>query len=143
MATAPTASTPASGTPERLFQYGWGFALTQTLATAVDIDLFSKIAAGHRTVDALVKAHRRFATGVYAVWYPVIERRWVERFERALRATGIAPMDVYELCGEPTERFATTELVTIRVGRGGCCAGAGSPVQGHGPRERLLPVVHP
>ncbi len=50
-----------------------------------------------RVVDALVKAHRRFATGVYAIWYPVIERRWVDRFERALRATGIAPIDLYEL----------------------------------------------
>jgi 23S rRNA (adenine2030-N6)-methyltransferase len=51
---------------------------------------------GH-VVEALVKAHRRFATGVYAIWYPVIERRWVERLERALRATGIAPIDLYEL----------------------------------------------
>lgn len=50
-----------------------------------------------RVVDALVKMHRRFATGVYAIWYPVIERRWVDRFERALRATGIGPMDLYEL----------------------------------------------
>ena len=39
----------------------------------------------------------RFATGVLAVWYPVIERRWVERYERALRATGIAAISVYEL----------------------------------------------
>jgi 23S rRNA (adenine2030-N6)-methyltransferase len=54
-----------------------------------------------RVVDALAKAHRRFATGVYAIWYPVIERRWVERFERALRATGIAPLDFYQLCVAP------------------------------------------
>jgi 23S rRNA (adenine2030-N6)-methyltransferase len=52
----------------------------------------------HRLVlDAVVKAHRRFATGVTAIWYPVIERRWADRFERALRATGIAPIAVYEL----------------------------------------------
>lgn len=57
-----------------------------------------------RVVDTLVKAHRRFSTGVYAIWYPVIERRWVERFERALRATSIAPMDVYELCVAPDAR---------------------------------------
>ena len=57
-----------------------------------------------RVVDTLVKAHRRFATGVYAIWYPVIERRWVDRFERALRATEIAPMDVYELCVAPDAR---------------------------------------
>jgi 23S rRNA (adenine2030-N6)-methyltransferase len=55
-------------------------------------------------VDALAKAHRRFATGVYAVWYPVIDRRWVQRFERALRATGIAPIDVYELGVAPDAR---------------------------------------
>ena len=30
--------------------------------------------------------------------YPVIERRWVERYERALRATGIAAISTYELC---------------------------------------------
>ena len=53
----------------------------------------------HRdVVDALVKAHKRFATGVVAIWYPVIERRWVERYERALRATGIAAFATYELC---------------------------------------------
>ena len=52
----------------------------------------------HRgVVDALVKLHKRFATGVVAIWYPVIERRWVERFERALRATRIDGIATYEL----------------------------------------------
>jgi 23S rRNA (adenine2030-N6)-methyltransferase len=52
----------------------------------------------HRSVvDALVKLHARFATAVVAIWYPVIERRWVERYERALRATGIATIATYEL----------------------------------------------
>ena len=52
----------------------------------------------HRDViDAVVKLHKRFATGVVAIWYPVIERRWVERYERALRATDIAAISTYEL----------------------------------------------
>src|SRR5262245_43088242 len=34
-----------------------------------------------KVLGALDKAHRRFATGVYAIWYPVIERRWVQRLE--------------------------------------------------------------
>ena len=52
----------------------------------------------HRSVvDAIGKLHKRFATGVYAIWYPVIERRWVERYERALRATGISAISTYEL----------------------------------------------
>jgi 23S rRNA (adenine2030-N6)-methyltransferase len=48
-------------------------------------------------IDALTKAHRRFATGTYAIWYPVIERRWVQRLERAVRSTGIEPLALYEL----------------------------------------------
>lgn len=53
----------------------------------------------HRDViDALVKIHKRFATGVVAIWYPVIERRWVDHYERVLRATRITPIATYELC---------------------------------------------
>ena len=31
----------------------------------------------------------------------MLERRWVQRFERAIRATGIASLDLYELCVAP------------------------------------------
>jgi 23S rRNA (adenine2030-N6)-methyltransferase len=59
----------------------------------------------HRDViDAVVKLHKRFATGCVAIWYPVIERRWVERYERALRATEIAAISTYELCVERERR---------------------------------------
>ena len=54
-----------------------------------------------QVVDALAKAHRRFATGTFAIWYPVLERRWVQRFERAIRATAIGSIDLYELCVAP------------------------------------------
>jgi ubiquinone/menaquinone biosynthesis C-methylase UbiE len=55
--TAPAGS-PASAhpTPERLFQYGWGFALTHTIAAAVELGVFTHVAAGARTVPALAKA---------------------------------------------------------------------------------------
>jgi 23S rRNA (adenine2030-N6)-methyltransferase len=53
----------------------------------------------HREViDAVAKVHERFATGTIVVWYPVIERRWVERFERALRAADVGAFATYELC---------------------------------------------
>jgi 23S rRNA (adenine2030-N6)-methyltransferase len=52
-------------------------------------------------LEALTKAHRRFATGTYAIWYPVLERRWVQRLERAVRATGIERLALYELCVLP------------------------------------------
>jgi 23S rRNA (adenine2030-N6)-methyltransferase len=58
----------------------------------------------HDVVDTLRKAHRRFATGTFAVWYPVLARRWVQRFERAIRGLGIGSIDVYELCVAPDGR---------------------------------------
>lgn len=54
-----------------------------------------------RVVDALVKAHRRFATGVYAIWYPLIERRLVRGFERELRGSGLPRIELFELSVRP------------------------------------------
>jgi 23S rRNA (adenine2030-N6)-methyltransferase len=51
-----------------------------------------------RVIDACAKVHRRFASAVIAIWYPVIERRAVERYERALRAARLGALAVYELC---------------------------------------------
>ncbi|OAI11086.1 rRNA methyltransferase [Methylomonas koyamae] len=42
-----------------------------------------------KVVAALVSAYRHFATGIYAVWYPVIERAATEAFIAKLAATGI------------------------------------------------------
>jgi 23S rRNA (adenine2030-N6)-methyltransferase len=54
-----------------------------------------------QVIDAIVKTQQRFAACVMTVWYPVIERRWVERYERALRATGVGPLAIYELTVAP------------------------------------------
>jgi 23S rRNA (adenine2030-N6)-methyltransferase len=45
-----------------------------------------------RIVDGLVKAHTKFATGVYALWYPLKDTRAVHDFISALRDTGIPKM---------------------------------------------------
>jgi 23S rRNA (adenine2030-N6)-methyltransferase len=42
-----------------------------------------------RLTQALVLAHRRFATGVYALWYPLMEPPVMHQFERAIAATGV------------------------------------------------------
>jgi 23S rRNA (adenine2030-N6)-methyltransferase len=42
-----------------------------------------------KVVRALAAAHRRFATGVYLLWYPVIERDRADGLLASLRATGI------------------------------------------------------
>jgi len=42
-----------------------------------------------RMVDRLVKAHRRWPGGVYALWYPIKDRPAVTGFRKGLGATGI------------------------------------------------------
>jgi 23S rRNA (adenine2030-N6)-methyltransferase len=45
-----------------------------------------------RLVAGLVKAHKRWSGGTYALWYPLKEPREVESFARSLAATGIPKM---------------------------------------------------
>jgi len=51
----------------------------------------------HRVVELLQKLHKRFATGVYALWYPVVDRRRVAKLEADLVKTGIHRVDLYEI----------------------------------------------
>lgn len=48
-------------------------------------------------VSTLIKAHRRFATGIYALWYPVVERARIDRLEQQLKDSGIARIQLFEL----------------------------------------------
>ena len=50
-----------------------------------------------KAVDTLVKAHRRFATGTYLLWYPVVERERIERLESRLIDSGIKNIQLFEL----------------------------------------------
>jgi len=48
-------------------------------------------------VETLIAAHRRFATGTYALWYPVVKRTLINQMERALKASGIKNIQLFEL----------------------------------------------
>ncbi|MBO1924086.1 23S rRNA (adenine(2030)-N(6))-methyltransferase RlmJ [Thiomicrorhabdus sp. 6S3-12] len=48
-------------------------------------------------VDALTKAHKKFATGTYALWYPVVERKRIDRIEKRFRDSGIRNIQLFEL----------------------------------------------
>ncbi len=50
-----------------------------------------------KVVGALTSMHRRFATGTYALWYPVIERQRNQKLEQQLRASGIKNIQLFEL----------------------------------------------
>jgi 23S rRNA (adenine2030-N6)-methyltransferase len=53
-----------------------------------------------RLVEGLAKAHKKWATGLYALWYPLKEPREVNGFVTALKATGITRMLRAELLVE-------------------------------------------
>lgn len=50
-----------------------------------------------QVMDMLVKVHKKFSTGIYAIWYPVIDRNKIERMERTLDVSGIKNIQRFEL----------------------------------------------
>jgi 23S rRNA (adenine2030-N6)-methyltransferase len=54
-----------------------------------------------RLVDGLVKAHKKWSTGIYALWYPLKAPREINGFVADLKATGIAKMLRAELTVAP------------------------------------------
>ena len=50
-----------------------------------------------QVVETLVAMHKRFATGTYALWYPVIDRARNQQLERAIVASGINNVALFEL----------------------------------------------
>lgn len=50
-----------------------------------------------RLVDGLVRAHKRFPGGTFALWYPVKDRKETERFAKCLRETEIPKIMRIEL----------------------------------------------
>jgi 23S rRNA (adenine2030-N6)-methyltransferase len=56
-----------------------------------------------RAVSALRQAHARWATGIYALWYPLKERAPVARAHRELAGSGIRRVLVVELGVAPDD----------------------------------------
>ena len=61
---------------------------------------FEEAGEWQRLVDGLAKAHRKWATGLYALWYPLKEPREVTSFAAALKAIAIPKMLRAELLVE-------------------------------------------
>ncbi|HSG87656.1 MAG TPA: 23S rRNA (adenine(2030)-N(6))-methyltransferase RlmJ [Pseudomonadales bacterium] len=68
-------------------------------------------------VKTLKDAHKRFATGTYAIWYPVTTRDRVDRLRKQIIASGIRDSHRFELCvAADTEDFGMTGsgLIVVR-----------------------------
>ncbi len=50
-----------------------------------------------RVVEVLIASHKRFATGSYAIWYPVVKRDQIDHMIRAIKNSGIRNIQLFEL----------------------------------------------
>lgn len=67
-----------------------------------------------QVIETLAQAHRRFATGVYAIWYPVVDRHRIEAMERAVRRSGIRRVHQVELdIGPGPSRMTACGLLLV------------------------------
>lgn len=56
-----------------------------------------------RVVETLVQSHRRWPTGIYALWYPILNRASIDRLHRRLRESGIRKILYAELSLRPDD----------------------------------------
>ena len=54
-----------------------------------------------QVVDTIVQAHKKFATGTYAIWYPVVDRGRIDQLEKSFIASGINDIQQFELAIAP------------------------------------------
>ena len=68
-----------------------------------------------RVVTTLKDAYRRFAMGVYVLWYPVINRTYITRLESDLRRSGIRNILLAELTFAPasTQGMSGSGVIVI------------------------------
>ena len=52
-------------------------------------------------VKAIVKAHKKFATGTYALWYPVVDRATINKMKNKFIRSGIKNIQCFELGVSP------------------------------------------
>lgn len=47
--------------------------------------------------DSVIKAHKKFSSGIFAIWYPVVDRSTIDRLEKNLVDSGIKNIQRFEL----------------------------------------------
>lgn len=66
-------------------------------------------------VDTLIQAYKRFSTGTYALWYPVVDRLIINKMEKALIHSGIKNIQLFELGinADSSERGMTSSGIIV------------------------------
>ncbi|MEO5758227.1 MAG: 23S rRNA (adenine(2030)-N(6))-methyltransferase RlmJ [Mesorhizobium sp.] len=87
-----------------------------------------------RLVDGLVKAHKRWPGGIYALWYPIKDRKAVIAFRKALKETGIPRVLDIEFEIRPSSREPSLDGSGLVV--------VNPPFTLEGELRALLPALH-
>ncbi|MEW6997372.1 23S rRNA (adenine(2030)-N(6))-methyltransferase RlmJ [Colwelliaceae bacterium BS250] len=66
-------------------------------------------------VKTIIKAHKTFATGTYAIWYPVVDRARIDKMEHGLLKSGIKNIQRFELAltADTEERGMTSSGMIV------------------------------
>lgn len=67
-------------------------------------------------IKQLVQAHKRFATGTYAIWYPVVLRQRIDEMELALKKSGIKNIQLMEFglqADNPEHGMTSSGMIVI------------------------------
>lgn len=65
--------------------------------------------------DTLIKAHAKFATGTYALWYPVVDRYRIDKIEADFIKSGIKNIQLFELgiAGDKESGMTSSGMIVI------------------------------
>ena len=66
-------------------------------------------------VDRLIQLHKKFSYGIFALWYPVVDRRRIERIEKKLITSDIRNIQRFELgiADDTAERGMTSSGIIV------------------------------
>ncbi|TPK56356.1 MULTISPECIES: 23S rRNA (adenine(2030)-N(6))-methyltransferase RlmJ [unclassified Mesorhizobium] len=87
-----------------------------------------------RLVDGLAKAHKRWPGGIYALWYPIKDRKAVIGFRKALKETGVPKLLDIEFEIRPASQEPSLDGSGLVV--------ANPPFTLEGELRILLPALH-
>jgi 23S rRNA (adenine2030-N6)-methyltransferase len=62
-----------------------------------------------QAANMIIKAHKRFSSGTYMIWYPVVSRARIDLLEQTLQDSGVRNIQLFELATEQdTEQHGMT-----------------------------------
>ncbi|KKN25899.1 hypothetical protein LCGC14_0880100 [marine sediment metagenome] len=66
-------------------------------------------------VETVIKAHKKFATGTYMIWYPVVDRSRINRLQKKFKNSGIKHIQTFELglSADTAERGMTSSGMIV------------------------------